>query len=60
MYNPEKDIIITVDGGVIQDITFPPNCTTRIIVRDYDVEGMEDDRLEEDAEFVESEYDPTN
>lgn len=60
MYNPEKDIIITVDGGVIQDITFPPGCKTRVIVRDYDVEGMEDERIDEDTEFIESKYDPKN
>jgi len=62
MYNPEKDIIITVDGGVIQDITFPPNCKTKIIVRDFDIEGSTEDELtitEHNEECLEMEYDPT-
>ena len=63
MYNPDEDIIITVDGGAIQDITFPPHCKTRIIVRDFDIEGSEEDALtvtEQGDECLEMEYDPTN
>ena len=61
MYNKDKDIIITVEGGVIQDITFPPGCKTRIIVQDFDIEGTDEDQLtitESGDECVESEYDP--
>ena len=62
MWNKNKDILIVVDGGVIQDIIFPPGCTTKIIVRDYDIEGTEEDALslnEDGEECLESEYDPS-
>ncbi len=46
------DIIITVEGGVIQDVQgIPPG--VRVIVRDYDIEGMDDVGEEE---YVESVY----
>ena len=63
MYNPDEDIIITVEGGVIQDITFPPNCKTKVIVRDFDIEGSDEDMLtitDDGDECLEMEYDPTN
>ena len=58
-----EPIMITVEGGVIQDIAFPPNCKTRIVVRDFDIEGSSEDALtvtERGEECLEMEYNPTN
>lgn len=44
MIQPEPiKIIITVSGGLIQDIIFPPDCIMEIDVRDYDIEGFDDE-----------------
>jgi hypothetical protein len=50
-----KTINITVDGGVIQDITDIPN-DVQVIVRDYDVDGNEENLLEDEGgyNYVES------
>ena len=37
---------VTVEGGVIQDITCPEGIT--VIVRDYDTEGIEGDLKQDD------------
>lgn len=51
-------IFITIQGGVLQDISFiPPN--TRIVVRDYDVDGVSSDEITRDdngQECVESQW----
>lgn len=44
-----KPIKITIDGGVIQDITDIPD-GTKIIVVDYDIDGIDEDRLIIDEE----------
>lgn len=45
---PKHIILITVEGGVIQDISdIPPNVVVQI--HDYDVEGIEEDKLRPDA-----------
>lgn len=52
-----KEIVITVEGGVIQEIDNPTN--HKIIVRDYDIEGSDEDALQEDDngnEYIESEW----
>jgi hypothetical protein len=57
----KNEIIIVVEGGVIQDIQFPENCPCTIQVRDYDIEGTDEDVLTEDEdgnEYVESNYSP--
>ncbi len=39
---PKKQkIIITVEGGVIQDVDIPTGVEIEVEVRDYDVEGFE-------------------
>lgn len=50
-------VTITVEGGVVQDVEVPPG--VRVIVKDYDVEGMDEDRMTKDEdgnEYVESVY----
>jgi hypothetical protein len=52
-----ETIVITVEGGLIQDIDNPTK--HKIIVRDYDIEGYGLDELVEDEngnECVESEW----
>lgn len=41
----KEEILITVEGGVIQDISLPDNSNCRIIVRDYDIDCTEKDLL---------------
>jgi hypothetical protein len=50
-----KTVYVFIEGGVIHDMRVPKGIT--VIVRDYDVEGVEPERIERDAsgqEFVES------
>jgi hypothetical protein len=36
-------IVVTVEGGVIQDIEFPPGLPAlRVVVKDFDIDGVED------------------
>ena len=53
---------ITMEGGVIQNVTLPQN--VQLIVKDYDVEGYDDpfdhEQLKEDEDgnkYIESVYD---
>ena len=50
-----KTINITVEGGVIQDITDIPD-DVQVVVRDYDVDGNEENLLEDEDgyNFIES------
>jgi hypothetical protein len=51
------EIVITVDGGLIQDVKIPKNCHIRVKVMDFDVEGCEDDEITTNRagdEYVES------
>ena len=41
-----KTVIITVEGGVVQNVEVPKGVT--VIVRDYDVDGTESDLLQQD------------
>ena len=41
-----KTVIITVEGGVVQNVEVPEGVT--VIVRDYDVDGTESDLLQQD------------
>lgn len=41
----DESIVITVEGGVIQDIPFPEGCKIKVIVQDFDIEGTEEDQL---------------
>ncbi len=41
-----KTVTITVEGGVVQNVEVPEGVT--VIVRDYDVEGVESDLLQQD------------
>ena len=50
-----KIVRITMEGGVIQDIEVPKGM--RVVVRDYDTEGVETERLQRDEdgnEFIEA------
>jgi hypothetical protein len=42
-----KTVIVTVMGGVVQDVEVPEDVT--VIVKDYDVE-VEDDETKEDSD----------
>jgi hypothetical protein len=56
--NAKKTIIIRVEGGLIEDIDgIPPD--VEVVVRDYDVEMLDEDDLQEDEdgnECIESNY----
>ena len=45
---PAKPVIINVRGGVAELLSKPTNITVR--VRDYDVQGVEEERLQRDAQ----------
>ena len=50
-----KIVRITMEGGVIQDIEVPKGM--RVVVRDYDTDGVETERLQRDEggnEFIEA------
>jgi hypothetical protein len=51
----EKVVFVTVEGGVVQHVEAPEG--VKVVVRDYDSEGSDADRLsvdEDGNEFVES------
>jgi len=41
-----KTVRVTVEGGVVQWVEVPEGVT--VIVRDYDVDGSEEDQLDQD------------
>jgi hypothetical protein len=41
-----KVVTVTVDGGVVQHVEVPEG--VRAVVRDYDVDGTDEDQLEQD------------
>ncbi len=50
-----KIVEITVEGGVIQNVACPPD--VKVIVRDYDSEGVEAESLKQDDngdDYIES------
>jgi len=54
-----QNILINVEGGVIQDVIFPDNFPRdiQVIVRDYDIDGSDESILQEDQSgdlFIES------
>lgn len=54
-----KTVIITVEGGVVQHVQVPDGVT--VIVRDYDVDGVEGDLLQQDRggdHYIESTWTP--
>lgn len=51
------EIVITVEGGLIQDVQIPKDCNVRVKVMDFDVEGCEDDEVKTNSagdEYIES------
>lgn len=51
------EIVITVEGGLIQDVQIPKNCNISVKVMDFDVEGCEDDEVKTNStgdEYIES------
>ncbi len=58
----EKVVVVTVEGGVVQHVECPAG--VKVVVRDYDAEGVDADLLSADDdgnEYVESVWggDPT-
>ena len=55
---PPHNIIVDLDGGLVQDVhALPPG--VRVVVRDYDIEGADDDELHTDdsgAKYYQSVY----
>ena len=43
---PARQVVVCVDSGIISQVTTPPNVLVE--VRDYDVDGVEDERLHRD------------
>lgn len=57
--NDRVDITITVKGGLIQIVDIPEHLNNVVVVvKDYDVDGIDSDRLEidKDGSYVESEW----
>ena len=57
----QKPIVVTVHGGVVQDVQFPAGCIVPAAVHDYDVDGADDPGLEFDERgdpFVEAIWEP--
>jgi hypothetical protein len=53
----KHEIIITIEGGLIQDVNIPKGCKIRVKVMDFDVEGIESERVKTNKagqEYVES------
>ena len=50
-YNKGIDILIIIQGGVIQDVEIPEHLTNqRVIVYDYDVDVEDEEQLEMDED----------
>ena len=41
----KHEIVITVEGGLIQDVNIPKDCHIKVKVMDFDVEGCESDQV---------------
>lgn len=53
----KKRIIITVEGGLIQDVCIPDGSNCVVEVRDYDIDGTFPTEKDEDGgEYVKSEW----
>ena len=53
----KHEIVITVEGGLIQDVNIPKGCHISVKVKDFDVEGCESDRVTTNnagEEYIES------
>jgi hypothetical protein len=50
----KKTVTISIEGGVVQEVDYPPD--TQVVVHDYDVDGTEPNLTEDDTgdEFVET------
>lgn len=46
----EKDVVISVHGGVADLVSKPEGFTGRVLVRDYDVEGCDENQLQTDED----------
>ena len=46
-YDPKKDILITVEGGIVQSVDLPSNCKIRVVLQDFDIEGTDENELVE-------------
>lgn len=44
--NLTKEVVVTVSGGVVQDVDAPKN--TIVIIKDYDVDGCDESQLSKD------------
>ena len=44
-----KDIIITVEGGAVQNVEGVPE-GVRVIIKDYDIDGIEEEILQLDPD----------
>ena len=43
------DIIVTVEGGLVQDVDIPEHLSNvEVVIRDYDTECVEEENLKED------------
>jgi hypothetical protein len=45
-----EKIVVTIQGGAVVDAQFPPGCPCGLVIRDYDVEGVDEDALEKDED----------
>ena len=42
-------IVIDLEGGLIQNVIGSASPTTEVFIRDYDIEGCDDEQLTEDS-----------
>ena len=57
MRKNKREIIIILEGGLIQDVKIPKGCDVRVKVMDFDIEGCEEDEITANSdgdEYVES------
>jgi hypothetical protein len=55
MTTPRKQpptVTLTVLGGAVQEAEFSPGLSCRVVIRDYDVEGVEESKLHTDDEGI--------
>ena len=43
-------IVVSIQGGAIVDVQFPPDCRFPLVVRDYDVQEVDEDALKRDED----------
>ena len=43
-------IVVSIEGGAVVYVEFPPGCRFPLVIRDYDTDGVDEDALEPDED----------